>query len=171
MSLVFAAFLLASGATTAPPDDKPFFTCPPRATLEVSQEQGSEQLKGVRCVTRRTGGAPVCPLRMVVTVAAGPDTCQPPRSTGAVTDGTSNTIAITEAPPPSTTASGTTTTRGSINVSAGPPPQPACPVVGDTLTVDAARSIDLCMRLEVRPPSVPLYPLSRMSSGSGQIID
>lgn len=154
MSLILAAFLLAPAASTAPPDQQPFFVCPTGSTLEATYQRG--RVESVRCATRRLGAPPVCPLRTVATAVKGPDTCQPAQQIGAVTDGTSNTIAITESPPPTDPANGTTVSRGSLGTSSSAPPKPLCPVVGDILLVDAAGLTDRCMRVEVRPPTRPV---------------
>lgn len=164
MSLILAAFLLAPAASTAPSDQQPFFVCPTGSTLEATYQRG--QVQSVRCATRRLGGPPVCPLRTVATAVRGSDTCQPAQQIGAVTDGTSNTIAITESPPPTDPANGTTVSRGSISTSSGAPLKPVCPVVGDILLVDAAGLTDRCMRVEVRPPTQSVIPLVRISTES-----
>ncbi|MDP3907716.1 hypothetical protein [Novosphingobium sp.] len=171
MSLILAAFLLAPvpRAAPPPPDRQPFFVCPTGSTLEATYQRG--RVESVRCATRRIGGAPLCPLRMVVTAVAGPDTCQPARSTGAVTDGTSNTIAITESPPPTDPANGTTVSGGSLGTTSSAPPKPLCPVVGDILMIDAAGAADRCVRVEVRPPTQSVTPLTPMSNEPVQIRD
>lgn len=162
MSLILAAFLLAPAPAAAPPppDRQPFFVCPTGSTLEATYQRG--RVESVRCATRRLGAPPVCGLRMVATAVRGPDTCQPAQSIGAVTDGTSNTIAIAESPPPTDPANGTTVSRGSISTSSGAPPKPLCPVVGDILMVDAAGLTDRCMRVEVRPPTRPITLLPNL---------
>ena len=161
MSLILAAFLLAPAPAAAPPPDRqPFFVCPTGSTLEATYQRG--RVESVRCVTRRLGAPPACPLRTVATVVRGPDTCQSAQSLGAVTDGTSNTIAIAESPPPADPANGTTVSRGSISTSSSAPPKPLCPVVGDILMVDAAGLTDRCMRVEVRPPTRPVTLLPNL---------
>jgi hypothetical protein len=104
----------AAQVQPAPPAET-WLGCPAGYTLETAPDPRgllvplgtmapAEPRLMVRCVQRRAGPPPVCPVGFRVAVVLGPDKCaagQPlaaPRPGGA-TDGTSNTVMIGETPP------------------------------------------------------------------------
>lgn len=183
MSLALAAFLLAPApATQAPPQQETaYFACPAGFTFRAftpTRPDGSAASRpdlpaGASCTRQRVTGAAICPQGFKLRSVRGLDQCESlgtvsrNGSIGAVSDGTSNTVILSETPPPATSATGNLKQIGG-----GAIPQPGCGASG-TVSIDARGVIDHCLVTEVRPPServavMTLLPLAEPGSTTSE---
>jgi hypothetical protein len=155
----------------------------PRVLPAGANLQRPEPWLVVRCVARGTPQPPICPRGMRVSPELGADRCATARSSGpavmgdgsvrSVSDGTSRTTMVGEAPPPGQTmtdgssntvmvgekppGSGLTTGKGTGTITTAPS-SPAC-LVPRRLVVDpGGAAADACVEISIALPGdrVPL---------------
>ena len=123
----------------------------------------AEQQIVVQCVSLQTSIPPACPAGTTRAFLSGPDTCNQPRrssSTSTVSDGTSNTVFVGEAPPPTAPATAPAKTATTRFSSVPSPVYPTC-VAPAALVIDpSGQMADNCVIRTVVLPA-DRVPVSR----------